>query len=742
MRRRLQVLWYALPLSAMAQTQPEYATFISGNRQEEVIQVAAAPDGGTVVLGNTSSTGAPWDDEPAFRSGFVIRYDSEGRIVLRRRWPDLVINSASLDADGGFVIAGPANHAFLPTEGAWMTTQPEFSASYMRRIAPDGTVRSGTYFPGSVSALTVDGENHPVICGATLARDFPITEGAFATNTLRPFNTGFCSKLSPDLSKLLASTYLNAPGGTVSPASIAIDTDGAWLVTGSTDARWWELMPGFQSEDRRRTLFRLGEGWSAPGDTLDTVQRLIVDAADPNRLYVSAGGQKLSSVDGGVTWVPLLGMVSTATEFAVHPRDSRYVAAIHSSGQLRYSSDGGETSRAIPLFAGAGSSTRIFPDPAEPGFFYIAGTTTAARVGPAGVDFQASLQLGIRVEPLVARVPDDDSMLAIQQFGALVVTDTRFRIRRTLADNASQVWVAPSDRKRFYLRRRGSPAPGFSIFARTDDGGATWRDLPDPPVTSNAPIVSIHPGDSGTLYIASADAGVYLSRDAGETWTRVEDPPNTRIAELVVDRSGTLWLVASRGQNGFIGRFSPDAKQLLSASIVGGSGPSSMTSAVPAGDGRYWIAGTTNASDFPVSGKPLHSVTRFDLSGFAGLFETGGATLRRTGLSSTQFVVGPDGRVHIVGSNGDDVVLLDYDPATGESNAAGRFGGSGYDGETRIALGNDGRLRIAGRTASIDFPVTPNAAEPKTVESNPELAVPWIDDAFLFWLSLPTRPAP
>jgi hypothetical protein len=372
--------------------------------------------------------------------------------------------------------------------------------------------------------------------------------------------------------------------------------------------------------------------------------------------------------------------------------------------------------------------SKVLADPAEAGFFYLIGENSVVRVGPAGFDFSATAA----VRSVFPRVPDNDSILGIVTGDRLALMNTYFQSPRILAQSAQQVWVAPSDRNRFYLQRRVSGVP---LFARTDDAGATWLDLPYPPITSASPLLAIDPRQSGTLYIGSIEDGVHVSRDGGESWARVEDVPNARICSLAVDYRGTLWAGSLNGLNGFIGRFSPDATQLLSASVIGGSGPSSVTSAVPAAEGRYWIAGTTLSSDFPVSGAPLSPATRPGLSGFAGLFESSAANLRRMALSDPQFVVGPDSRLHFVGSDGEDIVLMAYDPTTGESNVAGKFGGSRFEGNARVALGTDGRLRIAGGTASSDFPVTPNAAEPKTVELYPDVPFAGISDGFLLWLS-------
>lgn len=80
-----------------------------------------------------------------------------------------------------------------------------------------------------------------------------------------------------------------------------------------------------------------------------------------------------------------------------------------------------------------------------------------------------------------------------------------------LANAAARLSASPSLKERAYLA-----AYEAGVY-RTDDGGATWRPLPSYP-TAYAHSVVVHPEDPQTVYAGSEPAGVFRSTDGGESW--------------------------------------------------------------------------------------------------------------------------------------------------------------------------------------------------------------------------------
>lgn len=97
----------------------------------------------------------------------------------------------------------------------------------------------GTYLGGRhkecATGIAVDKVGNAYVVGRTPSPDFPVTHGAFRSNTAVRNNdwTGFLSKLAPDGSKLLYSTFL---GGNFrsSANSVDVDADQRAVVGGST----------------------------------------------------------------------------------------------------------------------------------------------------------------------------------------------------------------------------------------------------------------------------------------------------------------------------------------------------------------------------------------------------------------------------------------------------------------------------------------------------------------------------
>ena len=115
-------------------------------------------------------------------------------------------------------------------------------------VSVSGSVRSeplvaSTYLGGSnkdgslETPVVVDAEGNIFIAGRTRSTDFPVIEGGFDTDGHNGgTNDIFISKFSPDLTTLLASTYLGGSGdeGTWPGVAMAIDPEGNIYVAGRT----------------------------------------------------------------------------------------------------------------------------------------------------------------------------------------------------------------------------------------------------------------------------------------------------------------------------------------------------------------------------------------------------------------------------------------------------------------------------------------------------------------------------
>ena len=103
-----------------------------------------------------------------------------------------------------------------------------------------------TYLNGSngatLSAIALDPQQNAYVVGQARSADFPVTSGAFST-TFSGSSEAFVAKLNYNGSNLLYSTFL---GGSADDAAhtVAVDSSGAAIVTGTTSSPNFPVTPG------------------------------------------------------------------------------------------------------------------------------------------------------------------------------------------------------------------------------------------------------------------------------------------------------------------------------------------------------------------------------------------------------------------------------------------------------------------------------------------------------------------
>jgi hypothetical protein len=110
-----------------------------------------------------------------------------------------------------------------------------------------------TYLGGSdvdeALSIAVDAAGNAYVSGITASPDFPTTPGAFQTAYAGGFDDAFVTKLNPNGSVLVYSTYLGGSTGSEQGSGITIDALGNAYVTGSTSSLDFPTTAGaFQTE--------------------------------------------------------------------------------------------------------------------------------------------------------------------------------------------------------------------------------------------------------------------------------------------------------------------------------------------------------------------------------------------------------------------------------------------------------------------------------------------------------------
>ena len=148
-------------------------------------------------------------------------------------------SSMAIDSSGNVYVTGVTNSSKFPvTVGAYDSTYKE-SDVFISKLSPDLSTLLASTFLGAghadfASSIAIDPSGNVYVTGCTFSGNFPVTENAYD----QKFNSSdyadvFISKLSPDLSTLLASTFLGA-GENDGATCIKIDSSGNVYVTGWT----------------------------------------------------------------------------------------------------------------------------------------------------------------------------------------------------------------------------------------------------------------------------------------------------------------------------------------------------------------------------------------------------------------------------------------------------------------------------------------------------------------------------
>lgn len=200
--------------------------------------VAVEPGGSLVFAGSSSWTQlAPTPGVLSLAGNFVTgRLSSDGSrltMVVRGIGGTLV----ALDPAGNIVIAGMALDGYPTTAGAFQASARAnqcgsslFPVScphqFVSKLSADGSkLLFSTFVSGDSEqtyGLALDSDGSILLAGGTTTSDYPVTPGAFQTAFrstaasgifvgVRPLS-GYLSRLSPDGSSLLWSTYLGGSG--------------------------------------------------------------------------------------------------------------------------------------------------------------------------------------------------------------------------------------------------------------------------------------------------------------------------------------------------------------------------------------------------------------------------------------------------------------------------------------------------------------------------------------------------
>lgn len=249
-----------------------YSTFLGGSDDDEATAIAIDKMGNAYVTGETASSDFPvtlGTFEEVFQGDgddvFVTKLNPDGSDLIYSTFlggdDDDEGQSITVDDMGNAYVTGNTESSNFPvTLGAFQQiniSAPETDSVFVTKLSPDGSkLIYSTFLGGSENdqgnGIVVDKMGNAYICGETVSPDFPITAGAFQEDFIAGGNgedAGFVTKLNPEGSAIIYSTFLNGTGGDNEAQEIAIDDMGNAYVAGFSNSPDFPVTLGaFQEE--------------------------------------------------------------------------------------------------------------------------------------------------------------------------------------------------------------------------------------------------------------------------------------------------------------------------------------------------------------------------------------------------------------------------------------------------------------------------------------------------------------
>lgn len=415
-------------------------------------------------------------------------------------------------------------------------------------------------------------------------------------------------------------------------------------------------------------------------------------------------------------WVAFALMASMSSQAAANGREKRGVSLRHQPGNnatilfpstygVLLSTDDGATFHWM-CEAAVGYGGTFDPDFAmTAGGHIYAGVPTGLRVTiDGGCTWTSVSDFDNQFVSQIEVASDGDIWVAFAAptaNGVAKSTDGGTVFAPTSLSRADALWaslkVAPSDPDRAYAT--GYDVNGVTFVYRTENGGASWVELPITDFTFPNPLPSpphllieaVSPADPDVLFArvrrANPPTGdaIYRSVDKGASWTKVLDR-NDEIPTVLVRASGTT-VVAAGPLSGV--SVSTDS----GASFGAASSQPQMWCASERADGVVFSCGNDQAPDFFTLGRST-DLTAWQpvlrLSQVAGPLSCAPGTVQHDTCEVLEWpdladALGVGGNTD-AGPGGDGGVTVDAGPFDGGSPDAGNGGDGGGCGGCGAAL--------------------------------------------------------
>ena len=332
------------------------------------------------------------------------------------------------------------------------------------------------------------------------------------------------SNVSPPSERSVIAALAVAPGGVV------LAGDGSRLQRSADGGRSWTIISR---------------------DVVD-IRLILVDPADPRRVFHLSQNALYKSEDGGLHWTPAalppaspanagLALAPSAPGrlFFLSSFDTRVYRSDDGAGTWRLVGEAPSTSGKVTLLVDPRSADRVYAASSSGIFTSADGGITWRETG-AGLP--RPLDQPPAVTALVAAPGRPDTLYAgTEEMGVARSADSgaHWRLGLQTGLNASIVALL-----KFHPLRSDTVYLGLGVYGtrsfRSTDGGRTWQGFARSITQKGWKDLAFDPDDSDLLYAVNG-VGTWKSADGGETWVRISAEGPTRLAAL-----GRQTLLASR----------------------------------------------------------------------------------------------------------------------------------------------------------------------------------------------------
>jgi hypothetical protein len=554
------------------------------------------PQNASGIASSNSNSVEPGNDSRKHLIGAQYRLDSGNRVSFALadydRSQPLVIDptliyssylggassdyptAITVDSSGNAYLTGYTSSVNFPvTTGAYQTAcsggcSGSTSDAFVSKLDPTGSfLIYSTYLGGSSNeygnGIAIDAAGDAYIAGQTYSSNFPVTTGAFQSKcagTSCSGGFGFVTKLNPEGSGLLYSTYLGGKG-TNQANSIVLDASNNAYITGYTQSLTFPVTPGvFQPTCGCSTrsvafLTKLNSTGSAlvystylGGSGGDVGYAVVLDSSD--NAYLT-----------GYTHSTNYPVTAGAFQTKLTANSAAFVTKMNSTGSaLIYSTYvGGTTAATTPCEA---CGTNLAVDSA--GDAYVCGLTAESTFPVTPGAYQTTF--------MSSSNGHDAFITKLNSTGTALIFSTY--LGGTGDDGATGIAVDASDNVwlRGNTKSTNFPVtPGAFQTANAGDFDA-WMAEIDP--TGSLLLYSTYLGGSGTEYGGATNA---LAIDN-------QLPPNVYVTGYTDSTNFPVTAGALQTQNagendGFVTKFAPSPNVGLSAGLNFGNENDGTTSA-------------------------------------------------------------------------------------------------------------------------------------------------------------------